>query len=61
MAAYFDFYNLERLHHALDYRAPRQVFEEAVHFAKLRCGRKAAFHMKKCSPSFTTPFAIIVS
>jgi transposase InsO family protein len=25
--AYFDFHNLERLHQALDYRAPRQLFE----------------------------------
>jgi hypothetical protein len=29
IAAYFDFYNHERLHQALDYRAPRVVFEEA--------------------------------
>jgi hypothetical protein len=42
IAAYLDFYNCERLHQALDYRAPRQVFEEAVHSAKLRRGRKAA-------------------
>jgi putative transposase len=28
IAAYFDFYNQERLHQALGYRAPRQVFEE---------------------------------
>jgi len=42
IAAYFDFYNCERLHQALDYRAPRQVFEEAMHSAKLRRGRKAA-------------------
>ena len=42
IAAYFDFYNCERLHQALDYRAPRQVFEEATHSVKLRRGRKAA-------------------
>ncbi len=28
IAAYFEFYNHERLHQALDYRAPRQVLEE---------------------------------
>ena len=42
IAAYFEFYNRERLHQALGYRAPRQVFEEAMQFAKLRRGRKAA-------------------
>jgi putative transposase len=42
IAAYFNFYNRERLHQALGYRAPRQVFEEALQFAKLRRGRKAA-------------------
>jgi transposase InsO family protein len=31
-ADYFDFYNHERLHQALDYRTPRQVFEEAMSF-----------------------------
>ena len=30
ITAYFEFYNDERLHQALDYRAPRQVFEEAL-------------------------------
>jgi putative transposase len=29
IAAYFEFYNNERLHQALDYRAPRKVFEAA--------------------------------
>ena len=29
IAAYFKFYNQERLHQALSYRAPRQVFDEA--------------------------------
>ena len=34
IGAYLDFYNHERLHQALGYRAPRQVFEEAVRPAK---------------------------
>jgi putative transposase len=42
IAGYFNFYNHERLHQALGYRAPRQVFEEAMQFAKLRRGRNAA-------------------
>jgi putative transposase len=42
IAAYFEFYNHERLHQALGYRAPRQVFEEAMRVAKLRRGRNAA-------------------
>jgi len=42
IAAYFDFYNDERLHQALDYRAPRQLFEEAKQSATLRGGRKTA-------------------
>jgi transposase InsO family protein len=42
ITAYFEFYNHERLHQALGYRAPRQVFEEAMQFAKLRRGRKTA-------------------
>ena len=29
IAAYFEFYNHQRLHQALGYRAPRQVFDEA--------------------------------
>jgi hypothetical protein len=35
-------YNHERLHQALGYRAPRQVFKEARLFTKLRRGRKTA-------------------
>jgi putative transposase len=42
ITGYFNFYNHERLHQALGYRAPRQVFEEAMQFAKLRRGRNAA-------------------
>jgi putative transposase len=30
ISAYLEFYNTERLHQALDYRAPRQVFEKRV-------------------------------
>jgi integrase len=40
IAAYFDFYNHQRLHQALDYRAPRQVFEEGDVIFELRRGRK---------------------
>ena len=42
IAAYFNFYNHERLHQALGYRAPRQVFAEALRVAKLRRRRKTA-------------------
>jgi transposase InsO family protein len=42
IAAYFEFYNYERLHQAMGYRTPRQVFEEALQVAKLRRRRKTA-------------------
>jgi putative transposase len=42
IAAYFNFYNHERLHQARGYRAPHQVFEEAMPVAKLRHRRKTA-------------------
>ena len=50
IAAYFDFYNHERLHQALGYRAPRQVFEEAMQFTKLRRGRKTAGANRELAP-----------
>ena len=33
IAAYFEFYNHQRLHQALAYRTPRQVFDEATRLA----------------------------
>ena len=42
IAAYFDFYNHERLHQAVDYRAPRKVFEEGLRVPQLRPRRKTA-------------------
>ncbi len=41
IAAYFQFYNHERLHQALGYRAPRQVFEETMRLASLARGKNA--------------------
>jgi hypothetical protein len=35
IAAYFEFYNHQRLQQALAYRTPRQVFDEALRFASL--------------------------
>jgi transposase InsO family protein len=40
IAAYFELYNDERLHQALGYRSPCQVFEEAMRFTELRRGEK---------------------
>jgi putative transposase len=42
IAAYFKFYNNQRLHQALGYRTPREVFEETLRIAKIRRGRKTA-------------------
>ena len=41
IAAYFQFYNRARLHQALGYRAPRQVFEEARLLANSARGKNA--------------------
>jgi putative transposase len=46
IAAYFEFYNHERLHQALGYRAPRQVFEEALRVAKLGRGREQPIRLQ---------------
>jgi hypothetical protein len=40
IAAYFDFYNHKRLHQALGYCAPRNVFQESKGVTKLRRRRK---------------------
>jgi putative transposase len=42
IAAYFDVLNCELVHQALDYRAPRQFFDEALGIANSGAGRKAA-------------------
>jgi transposase InsO family protein len=42
IASYFNFYNHQRLHQALGYRPPRQVFDEAARLSKLQRGRKNA-------------------
>jgi putative transposase len=41
IAAYFEFYNHQRLHQALGYRAPRQVFDEAAPLASSARGKNA--------------------
>ena len=40
IAAYLNFYNHERLHQALGYRAPRQVFEEALRLPSSGAGER---------------------
>ena len=40
IGASFEFYNHERLHQALDYRAPRQAFEDELRLAKLLAREK---------------------
>jgi transposase InsO family protein len=41
IAAYFEFYNHQRLHQALAYRTPRQVFDEAPRLASSARGKNA--------------------
>jgi putative transposase len=41
IAAYFEFYNHQRLHQALAYRTPRQVFDEAQRLASSARGKNA--------------------
>jgi len=41
IAAYFEFYNHQRLHQALAYRTPRQVFDEAPPLASSARGKNA--------------------
>jgi putative transposase len=40
ISAYFEFYNHERLHQALGYRSPRQVFEESDAVCQASAGEK---------------------
>jgi len=42
IAAYFEFYNHQRLHQALAYRTPRQVFDEAPRLASSARGKTLA-------------------
>jgi len=42
IAAYFEFYNHQRLHQALAYRTPRQVFDEALRLPVRRGGKTLA-------------------
>jgi transposase InsO family protein len=44
--AYFEFYNYERLHQALGYRAPRRVFEQAPRVAQAPARQKN----RRCRP-----------
>jgi transposase InsO family protein len=41
IAAYFEFYNHQRLHQALGYRAPRQVLEQALDLNSSARGKNA--------------------
>ena len=41
ITAYFEFYNNQRLHQALAYRTPRQVFDEAPPLASSARGKNA--------------------
>jgi hypothetical protein len=41
ITAYFEFYNYQRLHQALAYRTPRQVFDEAAPLASSARGKSA--------------------
>jgi transposase InsO family protein len=41
IAAYFEFYNHQRLHQALGYRAPRQVFVQALDLSSSARGKNA--------------------
>jgi putative transposase len=42
ITAYFEFYNYQRLHQALAYRTPRQVFDEAAPLAGSARGKNAS-------------------
>ena len=42
IAAYFEFYNNQRLHQTLGYRTPRQVLEGAHQFSRSAQGKKLA-------------------
>jgi Integrase core domain len=44
ITAYFEFYNHQRLHQALAYRTPRQVFDEAAPLASSARGKNAGAH-----------------
>ena len=42
ITAYFEFYNYQRLHQALAYRTPRQVFEQALDLSSSARGKNAS-------------------